>query len=465
MKKLKLGIFGQLVTSYIVFSILVIISFIICLLMAFYLISSGNIDTINPYEVVDDKGEITSMEVVKKLGGWVEKLDNQNRVIKVYGDKKDDNISYTQREIYEYLNASNKAINEKSTEKYRGFIKEVKENEKSFYYLIKVERNAFQVNYKIMLSNNNTLSSWYTAVSAAFLVLFFINCIFLSLHLSRKIKKPLKEITKGMEKVRNGQEHIPLDFKAQVEFEEIKDTFNIMMERLQKEKKEKELIEQSKKKMLLDLSHDIKTPVSTIKSYANALEAGLVKEEKKNLYYKIIDLKAVRVSSLIDDMFTILKMDSTEYILNKQPEDICELIREILVEHYEEMEDKNIILNVNIPEEKIIKNVDKALFQRVISNLISNGIKYCVNGKFLNVTVEHDSYNRIIIEVEQEGNAIEENIRNTLFEPFVRGDKARRTNGGTGLGLAISKAIIEKHGGTIKYIEKDKRNCFRVTII
>lgn len=114
-----------------------------------------------------------------------------------------------------------------------------------------------------------------------------------------------------MERVCSGEEGVRIVFAAKAEFAEIKDTFNLMMDRLEEEKAKVILNERKKNALLLDLSHDIKTPMSTIKSY------------------EIIDSKVNRVSNLMDDLFMTLKLDSSEYIVTKKCIDIC--VREISI--------------------------------------------------------------------------------------------------------------------------------------
>lgn len=458
----KIGIFGQLIIGYIVFAVLIVGSILACILITIFGITGGNVNSVVPYELVDDKGNISDLSSFEKMGGWIEKLDRDYQVIQIFGDKKDDAMSYTQETIYKYLQTDNYIDAKDPRTKYRGFMKTVEQNDSIVYYLLKVDRNAYQITYNIIISKD-TFSNWYVSGIILFILFFVVNCSLLSLYLSRKIKKPLKAITNGMEKVKIGEEQVRLEFKAQVEFEEIKDTFNMMMYRLENEKSLKEENERKKKSMLLNLSHDIKTPVATIKSYANALDAGLVEEDKKSIYYKTIDAKANRVSNLIEDMFTMLKMDSVDYSLSVQPENICELVREICVEYYEEIVKNGIAFHITIPEEKLIAKVDKRLFQRVISNLIANGLKYNTEGTGIWVSIEYQNQ-QIIILIEDDGTFVENGIRISLFDAFVRGDASRKSDGGTGLGLAISKAIIEKHKGTIQYIKKEGRNCFLVIV-
>lgn len=149
----------------------------------------------------------------------------------------------------------------------------------------------------------------------ALLILYLLNCILLSLYLSRKIQRPLKNLIEGMKRVKKGEENVYLDFQAEAEFEQIRDSFHEMVQKLKEQEQDKIRLEKQKNQMLLELSHDINTPIAPIKSCANALEAGLVPKEKEISYYHTIDLKADRVSSLAENMFTMLKINNPEYVL------------------------------------------------------------------------------------------------------------------------------------------------------
>lgn len=286
----------------------------------------------------------------------------------------------------------------------------------------------------------------------------------MSRYLSRKIRRPLGEITGGMEQViKNGVDQVRLDFRAQREFEEIRDSFNIMTERLEAEKREKRISEEKKNRMLLELSHDIKTPVATIKSYANALEEGLVKSENLKECYRIIDKKAVRVDVLVNEMFLLLKLDNPEYELELKHTDLCELVRSACTGYYEELEDKGIEMHIDIPETPIRADVDLKEFPRVIENLLGNIGKYNQTGRGAWITVREVEGKAEII-VQDDGEAVAEEIRQIMFDPFVRGDKARTSKGGTGLGLAIARKIVGKLGGTIEYAYEAEKNQFKITL-
>ncbi|WP_454052742.1 sensor histidine kinase [Clostridium sp. Marseille-Q7071] len=283
-----------------------------------------------------------------------------------------------------------------------------------------------------------------------FLLTFIINVILFSLWTSKKISKPLGKITEGMSKMSEGNYDTKIEFYAEREFAVIRDTFNFMAEKLKVMEREKKELEDRKTRMLVDLSHDIKTPITTIQGYSKALSEGLIEDEDKKIrYYNTIFNKAGRVSELTDDLFEFVKLESVDYKLLITKTDYVEFVRKIIVDHYEEIEEKGFELDLRFPEKEILLGFDTKLISRAISNIIENALKYNPDGIKLRIEIIEE-YDKVILEIGDNGIGIPENIKNRIFDAFVRGEESRKDDGGTGLGLAISKMIIERHGGQLR---------------
>lgn len=280
-------------------------------------------------------------------------------------------------------------------------------------------------------------------------IIFLVSIVGYSIWTARKIKKPLKMIDEALVKVLEGDYEEKLVIEGEQEFVRISNTINFLIDKLKNSREENNRLEQSKTRMLIDLSHDIKTPITTISGFSAALYEGLIEdEEKKQKYYKTIHSKAERVGDLVDDLFEFVKMDSTQYILKIETVDICEVLRQIVVAYFDEIEDKGFELIIKIPEEVIELKIDNRLFRRAINNLIENSLKY--NAEKTTLRIELKNYKRyIMIYVADNGVGIPISIRNNVFEAFVRGDISRSSDGGSGLGLAIANKIIKNHGGDI----------------
>ncbi|MDD3402261.1 MAG: HAMP domain-containing sensor histidine kinase [Hespellia sp.] len=464
-KQKKSGsVFRQLVGSYVLFSVLLVAGIYACLFGVLLSVGKGNIDTLAPYKMVDANGNVKDISNLKDMGGWIEKLDSDYRVQDVYGQKQDQPEVYTQEQIYEYLITDNIVETDSSASTYRGFMRTVKKDGETVYYLVKMPRDVMTLTHTYNVGNHGRWEKLIGSFILLFLLFFAANCFLMSSYLSRRIRKPLKAITEGMEQViEHGVDQVRIDFKAQREFDEIRDNFNTMTARLEEEKREKRVNEMKKDRMLLELSHDIKTPVATIKSYANALEEGLVEREKLEECYRIIDQKAERVDVLVNEMFLLLKLDNPSYTFDKKEMDLCELMRSLCAFYYEEMERQGIEMHIDIPENAICAEIDRKEFARVIENLLENIVKYNQDGQGAWITVSEKAGKAKII-VLDDGQAIAEELIPILFDPFVRGDEARTSKGGTGLGLAIARKIVRKLDGDFTYCYAEGKNQFTIQL-
>lgn len=447
--KLKKSIFTKLIGSFILYAIMIVLTFILCLILSIVFIGDGDINSVRPDKVIDENGNIVNLETVQKMKGWVEELDGEYKVIKIYGEKQNEETSYTQEDILEITSAYGKT-------EYIGFFVQPENSSKRFLCIY--DRDVMQLKPTVILNNSKTPDIFWL-----FFPLSIIEILLISFYLKKKIKKPLDKIVEGMESLKSGDDNARINIRTEAEFEKIVDTFNEMAEKLLTEKIEKEQLTKKKNQMLLELSHDIKTPVATIKSYANALEAGLVPEEKKKDIYRIIDAKVNRVQKLTDDMFMMLKMDNPDYKLNPEAVNLSEYLRQLCAEYYEEITVAGFEFVIDIPESEIKTNIDTDLFSRVVGNLLSNAKKYNKTGDTISMSLVEYS-DKIILSILDNGNEIDKTFAVQMFDAFSRGDKARKTDGGTGLGLAISRIIVEKHDGNLKYCRKGNENVFEIII-
>lgn len=450
--KIKKSIFTKLIGCFLLYAVAMVLTFVVCLVINAAVLGEGNPGNIMPNSIVDENGNIVNLEIAGKIGGWVEELDEGYNVTAVYGEKQTVNTAYTAAELLDLTSPYGKS-------EFIGFFIQRSNARKTFLCLYR--RSVMSVNPSVIINSRDI--NTVPVFGIVFLPLAIIEIVLISLYLKKKIKKPLDVIVVGMERLKSGDDSARICVRTEAEFEKIVDTFNVMAENLQREKNEKEQLTRKKNQMLLELSHDIKTPVATIKSYANALEAGLVPEEKIGDTYLIIDAKANRVSKLTDDMFMMLKMDNPEYKLNLETVNLSELLRQLCAEFFDEITGSGFRFDVDIPEMEIRTEIDTDLFSRVVGNLLSNAEKYNKTGDAISVRLSEDNA-AVVLTVSDNGCEIEKALAEQMFNAFSRGDKARKTDGGTGLGLAISKIIAEKHGGNICYRRDDGWNVFEVEV-
>ena len=208
-------------------------------------------------------------------------------------------------------------------------------------------------------------------------------------------------------------------------------------------------VEKERNRMLSDIAHDIRNPITTVAGYAQALDEGMQKDpQKQKEYLHAIRKKAERVSDLVGSLFEYTKLHAAGFSLEPERTDICGAVRELAADMYTDAEDAGMTLIPEIPEEPLYVQADPMQFARVIGNLLSNAVRYNPPGTRILTAVrpDEDGSGDVRILIADSGAAIPEETAARIFEPFSRGDEARRTDGGSGLGLSIAAAIVRMHG-------------------
>lgn len=217
-----------------------------------------------------------------------------------------------------------------------------------------------------------------------------------------------------------------------------------MKELLEEEKEQQQAFERRRNLLLSDIAHDIKTPITTICGYSRALSEGLVAEEKRQSYLDVIYQKSMRMDELLTLLFEYVKLESEGFVLHKERGNLAELVRKMTALLYTDFEDKGITVVTEIAEEDAAFEMDVLQLGRAITNLLTNAIRYGKKGG--RVLVRLDDYE---ITVADDGDPIDPDFAEHIFDPFTRADRARTSEGGSGLGLGIAKKIVEMHGGKL----------------
>lgn len=214
---------------------------------------------------------------------------------------------------------------------------------------------------------------------------------------------------------------------------------------MEEEKEQQAAYDRQRNLLLSDIAHDIKTPITTLCSYSKALSDDIVQGEKRQEYLNAIYNKSMRMNELITLLFEYVKLDSSGFELHREDGDLGEILRESTAVLYADFEERNMKLRVEIPEQPVPYKVDKVQMGRVITNLLTNALRY--GGADGKVLVRLQGY---VITVADDGPEIDREFAKHIFDPFARADKARSTKGGSGLGLSIASKIVDMHGGQLK---------------
>lgn len=256
---------------------------------------------------------------------------------------------------------------------------------------------------------------------------------------SRAVLKNVREFIEATEKLSRGDFSARLNIKRPPEFRILSKNFNAMA-------KELGGIEVLRTDFINNFSHEFKTPIISIKGFAEILKDDDLSKEEKNEYLDIIIEESKRLSSLATNVLNLSKIE-TQVILNDiQRFNIGEQIRQSILLLDSKFQSKNILLDINI--EDCYVNGNKEMLNQVWVNLLDNAIKFNNKNGIVSVNMKKEEGN-IFINITDTGLGITRESISKIFDKFYQGDRSHSTNG-NGLGLTIVKKIIELHGGTIE---------------
>lgn len=204
--------------------------------------------------------------------------------------------------------------------------------------------------------------------------------------------------------------------------------------------------ENMKTELITNVSHDLKTPLTSIINYIDLLKRENIESETAKDYINILDKKSQRLKVLIDDLFEASKATSGAMELNITKIDIVQLLKQSLGENDERFKNSNLSVKLDIPDTKIFINGDGQRLYRVFENLISNIVKYSLSNTRVYIQMYVDDENKVVIIMRNISAYELDFCANEITNRFKRGDSSRSTEG-SGLGLAIAKSIVELHGG------------------
>jgi signal transduction histidine kinase len=285
------------------------------------------------------------------------------------------------------------------------------------------------------------------AAAVAFLITYF---------LSRRISAPVKALTLAARQLGQGDLSQRVQSKDKGEIGELAQAFNAMAENLERS-------EQLRRNMIADTAHELRTPLSNLKGYLEAIYDGVVKPDPDAI--RSLDEEANLLSRLVDDLQELSLAEANELKLNCQTEDIRKVVKQAIAVRQDQAAAKGVSVSADLPKKLSPVNIDSRRIGQVLLNLIDNAIAHTPRGGFITITAKQLD-NCVEISVEDTGEGIPAEDLPNVFERFYRVDKSRaRATGGTGLGLAITKSLVEAHGGRIEVqSEEGKGSRFSFTI-
>ncbi|EEM07872.1 hypothetical protein bmyco0003_54440 [Bacillus pseudomycoides] len=403
-------------------------------------------------------GKIEKNEYAKALDTArpIKILEGKVTKVQLSGEKEKSSFIYTNNLFMERIqefqadlllnekNANNDALQEIDYEqndiKYKLIIKPIKDKSGAITYIFSMT-SLQPVDEAVQM-----IKEYYV-----YIIMFVLLLIFLaSFYYSKKIARPLLQINKTTKKIADldFSERVPVMSKDEIgdlsqNINVLSNTLHSHIEQLQQDIEKEKKLEHTRKEFISGVSHELKTPLSIMKSCISILKDG-VASHKKEYYFKAMEKEVDKMDMLIVDMLELAKFESGTYKMQMDVFYIDKLIQHICEQLSLEITKKQQTVHTHLSAIEVIANHRR--MEQVITNFITNAIRYTPEKEDIIISTI-DEPNRIKVCIENKGAHIEEDQLDKIWDRFYRVDTARqRSQGGTGLGLAISKNILELHG-------------------
>jgi signal transduction histidine kinase len=284
------------------------------------------------------------------------------------------------------------------------------------------------------------------------LILIITNGL-LTYFVSRSIVRPLKALKRAAEQIKDGNLEYAVKSNSSDEIGELFVAFEQMRGKLKHSVDLQLQYEENRKELISNISHDLKTPVTSIKGYVEGIMDGVADTpDKLDKYIKTIYAKATDMDRLINELFLFSKLDLHHVPFHFEKVDLVRFLQDCTEELQFDLNEQGISLSLEIPAEAAYQvTVDREKLKRVVLNIMENSVKYMNNPQGLITIRLTEQEDWVLVQIKDNGQGITEESLPHIFERFYRADPSRNSNtGGSGLGLAIVKQIIEGHGGEIR---------------
>ena len=269
--------------------------------------------------------------------------------------------------------------------------------------------------------------------------------------------KPLKQLGTAAGRIAEGDFSIRVDEKAgDRELREVSAAFNTMTRKL-------EGVEENRREFVSNVSHELRSPITSIRGFAEGMADGVIPAEEQPKYLKLVADESKRLSGLIDDLLALSRLEREDAKPEMTVFDINEMLRRAVIRRMNDLEQKRIDVSCEFEEDTCPVMADSDRIEQVVINLLDNAIKFTPEGG--NIQLESATRDRIAeITVRDSGSGVAPEDRERIFDRFFTADRAHTAGKGTGLGLSICKRIMEMHGQSIRLLDTETGAAFRFTL-
>jgi signal transduction histidine kinase len=464
MKRRKLS--NQFLINFLVIFLLTILATVLAFVLLSFtsgLISGSLAKNRYPASAIikDDYKQIDASAVVQS-GGGVQVVDKEYRVVYSSGLDTIGKDRLTPGEFTTFLTES----------KSKPYHYDILYHPKGEFWLIVTFPTSIRLDFSLVHNKEAAAGDFMRAgwaITIVVLIYFLILALFAFIYsriTAAGITVPLQKLCDGTRLLREGDYSVRVDLRLKNEFAELQNTFNDMAARSESEISLRKKSEEDRRRLILDISHDLKNPMSSIQGYAELLmkKTGMTGQECDE-HLEVILNNSKRANRLLTELFELSQIESPDFSLKPVRTDICEYIRQICAELVPQLEREGFKYVFDFPEESVFALLDTGRFSRIIQNLANNALRYNPQGTLVTVSLTVQN-NQVVIDFSDDGIGIPAHLADNIFKPFVRVDDSRNSKtGGSGLGLSIAKKIAEAHGGDLRLcLNGNKGSTFRITI-
>ncbi|MFE8702068.1 ATP-binding protein [Cytobacillus sp. FJAT-54145] len=357
----------------------------------------------------------------------------------------DEQLTNEQIDIYEYLKIRS-------------------ENHQEYIYITPVQkhgRSLYLVGQGLLTLSYEEIRIYNEWLGVIGLIVFYIFFYFLT-----RIKiKQLEKLSKGFTELAEGNLSFRAKVKGKDEISQLAEQMNEMMDKLQTSKEEELRLQQFKTELITNVSHDLRTPLTSVIGYLSLLKDQMdMTNEDKAEYTEIAHKKAEQLSSLVNDLFEFTKLSNRDLPILKEPLSINQLLAQLLDEYEYMFTSHDMHVKKHIPSQNTVIHGDAQKLVRLFENMFRNAMDHGVKPGEIHVKLSVHERNAVIEIKNDSRNTLTKQECENIFERFYKKDESRSTGNGSGLGLAIAKEIVELHQGDIKAHSEDKKVTFIIML-
>jgi signal transduction histidine kinase len=302
---------------------------------------------------------------------------------------------------------------------------------------------------KYVSASQALLGSYILGLSIRSIITILIISALIGLLAIWMITNKLNPIIKGINEFRDGHLDTRIDIKSDGELDRIGLVFNEMADTIERNIQELKGVDNLRRELISNVSHDLRTPVASIQGYAETLllKKDTIQPKEQEKYLEVIYNSCARLKKMVEDLFELSKLQAQQIKPHTEPFSIAELVHDIASKYRIISQKEGISINTVIAKDVPLVEADISMIDRVLQNLIDNAVKFCNEGDTINIEIDTKNPQKVEVRIADSGRGIKQEDLENVFQRYY---KAHDDHQSTGLGLAIVKKMVELHNSTIQ---------------